>query len=67
MSKGQYGLGSVYKQKNSTKWSIKFYHNGQMVRESSTGSVGEAQALGHYVAAQLLAAGAGQYIGGRVQ
>ena len=41
--------------------------DGQMVRKSSTGSVGEAQALGHRVAAQLLSAGAGQYMGERVQ
>jgi hydroxymethylbilane synthase len=41
--------------------------HGQMVRESSTGSVGEAQALGQHVAAQLLSAGAGRYMGERVQ
>lgn len=37
--------------------------DGQMVRKSSTGSVGEAQALGQRVAAQLLSAGAGQHMG----
>ena len=41
--------------------------DGQMVRKSSTGSVGEAQALGQRVAAQLLSAGAGRYMGERVQ
>lgn len=37
------------------------------VRVSATGYVGESEALGHQVAEQLLAAGAGRYLGERVR